>query len=128
MAFGDILAKLGGGGGAAPGAPAPAAQGVGLGAPPVMPGLPPPPSGVGPIPTGDPGTTKKDALDNAVLALREATGHAPNLKSAIEAMIDSLKAEAQKDDGAPGLGSPSPPGSAPPNPPPPDLSGAPGAL
>jgi hypothetical protein len=105
-----------------------AALGVGMGDPPSMPGMPPKATGVGPVPTGDPGTTKKAAADQGVLALREAKGHFPNLAADIDRMIDQLKSAVSKSGPEPELGKPAPPGSPPNDVPPDDQSGTTGPL
>jgi hypothetical protein len=111
-----LLGAAGGGGGGAPslGTPPPNPASLGMGTPPSLPGLPPPPTGMGAMPTGDPATTKKAAADQAILALREAKGHYPSLGSMLDATDDALKtaatgAEAGK---PPAIGSPQPPGEA----------------
>lgn len=130
--YGDLLDKLGGGGGAPVGPPPAAAQGVNLGKPPVMPGLPPKPTGVGAMPTGDPSTTKKAAADNAVLSLRELQGYYPSLKQMLDAAIDGIKALAKGAGGAEppaaAVGEPAPPGAQPPAAPASPLSGSPGPM
>jgi hypothetical protein len=75
-----------------PGPPNPAAMGVGMGAPPGMPGLPPPPTGQGAIPLGNPGNDKKAAADQTILNLRELSGHYPALKSMLDSTVDAIKA------------------------------------
>lgn len=111
------------------GAPPGAALGIGLGQPPKMPGLPPPPSMTGAMPTGDPSTNKKEAADNAILALREVKGHYPNLAQAVDSTIDQIKSAAKTP--APskaGLGAPIPPGSPTPDADPTGMSGTPGGF
>lgn len=75
--------------------PPPAAHGVGLGAPPNMPGLPPPPTGIGNMPTGDASTSKKMVADTSITSLRELSGQMPSLKPQIDALIDQIKAGTQ---------------------------------
>jgi hypothetical protein len=127
--YGDLLGKPPGVG-APPMPPPGAALGAGLGTPPKMPGLPPPPTGAGGIPTGDPSTNKKEAADNAVLALRELKGHYPSLQGQLDTMIDGIKSAAKAPGKSnPGLGAPAPPGEAPPaETPPTDLSGSKGGF
>ena len=86
---------------------------LGVGAPPDLSGVgtPPPPTNVGAMPTGAMGTDAKGAADQAILALRDAQGHFPNLKPQIEAMVDGLKSAAQSQAPAPPMGAPTPPGS-----------------
>ena len=113
MAYGNILATLGAKPGIGGPPPAPA-MGVGMGAPPTFPGAPPAPTGAGAIPTGDPSTVPKAAADQAILSLREAQGHFPNLSPMIDAMIDALKAVARPPAPPPPPTSPNaPPESAP---------------
>ncbi len=130
--YGDLLGKLGG----ASGVP-PAAHGLGMGAPPKMPGAMPPPTGVGAIPSPLGGTDKKLAADEAILKLRDAMSHFPALAPKLTETIDALKAAASGSApptaGAPpppaqGLGAPSAPGTPPPPVPGPDVSGSPGPL
>jgi hypothetical protein len=123
MAMGQILQ-------AAAGRTNPAAMAAPPGPLPPQEGLPPPPSGVGAIPTGDPGTTAKGAADTAILGLRECVGHYPSLAPVIQATIDAIKAAAQTKGGPPkaGLGQPSPPGTPPPVVPASGASGSPGMI
>lgn len=101
-----------------------AAQGVGMGMPPKMPGMPPPPTGAGAMPTGDPSTDKKEAADNAVIALREVMGHYPSLANTINPVIDQIKTVAKAPSpGKAALGTPTPPGTAPADTSPTSLSG-----
>ncbi len=96
------------------GAPPGAALGINAGAPPKMPGMIPPPTGKGAIPTGDPSTTKKEAADNAILALREMKGHYPSLATSADSMIDQIKSSSKASSAPkPGLGDPIPPGAPP---------------
>lgn len=128
--YGDLLGQAAGiGDPPPPAAPPGAALGVNAGKPPSMPGLPPPPTGAGGIPTGDPSTNKKEAADNAVTALRELKGHYPALSVQVDAVIDQIKSAA-KAPSAPkgGLGVPSPPGTPTPDTPPTDLSGTKGGF
>jgi hypothetical protein len=98
MAYGGGLASLLGGGGGPgpspmgmPGAPS-AALGAGMGAPPNLgPGMPPPPTGVGAMSSGDPSTARKTSADTALLALRELTAQIPSLGPAISQLIDQIK-------------------------------------
>ena len=83
---------------------------VGMGAPPSMPGLPPPPTGVGAMPTGDASTTQKAAADQAILALRQASGFFPSMSTAINGMIDQLKASSKSSAPQP-VGTPKAPGA-----------------
>ena len=76
------------------GAP-PAAMGVNAGQPPAMPNQPPPPTGTGAIPLGDPGSTPKGAADDAILTLRTLQGHFPSLAPQIGQWIDTVKAAAK---------------------------------
>lgn len=126
MGYGPQLGALGGGGLGAP----PAAHGVGLGAPPPLPGLPPPPTGIGQMPVGDPSVQSKAAADQAILALREASSHYPALKPMLDATIDGLKqaATASASDPSAPPTSPSVPGA--PEPATTDLSesGGPGPM
>lgn len=94
MAYGNTLQALLSKASPQVGAP-PAAASLGMGQPPQMPGLPPPPTGLGAMPTGDPSTTKKAAADQAILALREVKGHYPQLATMLDATVDALKAAAQ---------------------------------
>jgi hypothetical protein len=125
--YGQALGALGG----APPMPPPAAvQGIDMGKPPVMPNMPPPPTGVGAMPVGDPSTTKKAAADSAILALRELKGHYPNLGGMVDSTIDAIKASAKGAAPKPGgaIGEPAALGTPPPATPATPLSGAPGAL
>jgi len=111
------------------GAPPGAALGVGAGPVPKMPGLPPPPTNVGAMPTGDPSTNKKESADNAILALREVKGHYPSLGPVVDQAIDQIKSAAKA--GGPksvGLGAPAAPGAMPPETPDTTLSGSPGGF
>jgi hypothetical protein len=74
-----------------------------------MPGLPPPPTGVGAIPTGDPSSDPKEAADNAVLALRDLMGHFPSLKPTIDGAIDQIKSAAKNANKGPAPSAPPPP-------------------
>jgi hypothetical protein len=74
---------------------------LGTGDPPDLSGGLPPPTGVGAMPTGNDSVNKKSAIDQAILALRDVTGHVPNLSTQISSMVDALKSEsAPKDPGA----------------------------
>jgi hypothetical protein len=111
--YGDLLNQPAPGG-APPIGPPPqaAALGAGLGAPPKMPGVPPPPTGAGAMPTGDPSTDKKEAADNAVMSLREVKGHYPSLGAQVDTMIDQIKSVAKAaGTKSPGLGEPAKPGA-----------------
>jgi hypothetical protein len=125
MGYGAQLAEMIGGAG-----PSPAAHGIGMGQPPAMPGIPPPPNGLGPIPTGDTATTPKAAADEAVLTMRKAIGKFPQLKDQLEATIEALKAASSATAAAPTPppGAPTMPGA--PAPPPLGIeeSGSPGAM
>ena len=92
-------------------------------------GLPPAPTGIGAIPTGDPGTTAKGAADQAILSLREVLGFYPALGPDVQGIIDKIKGAAQAQSAKPkqALGQPSPLGTPPPEVPGPSLSGTPGA-
>jgi hypothetical protein len=79
------------------------------------------------MPTGSLGTNRKTAIDNAVLALREVSGHVPAAQPQIETLIATLKSAAQPPP-APPVGEPSPPGSEPPPVPPTETSGSGGAF
>ena len=134
MAYG--LASLLGGGGASgpgpspmnmPGAPS-AALGAGMGAPPDMPGLPPPPTGIGGMSQGDPSTSKKVAADTAVLALRELSGQIPALAPAINMLVDQIKAAAAAPAPQAPPTAPTMPGAPPPAKSSLDLSGSPGPM
>ena len=95
-----------------------------------MPGLPPPPTGLGPIPVGNPATDRKAAADEVVQKLRDAQGHFPALKDQIDAMVGAFKSATA----APGPPPPPPPSASPmpgaPTPEQPDLedSGSPGGM
>jgi hypothetical protein len=131
MSYGNILQKLATGGAAPAGVAAPAALGVGVGAPPKMPDLPPPPTMTGAMPTGSPSTDKKAAADQAVTSLRDLKGHYPQLGTMLDATVDAIKAAATGPGGAAPtgpLGAPSAPGTPPPAVPAPAASGSPGAL
>jgi hypothetical protein len=110
--YGNILQQLAGG------AP-PNAMGMGLGKPPTMPNAPPPPTGIGAMATGDPGTAKKAAGDDAISSLRALQAAAPNLKMAIDGMIDAIKSGISAPDA--GGGAPPPDVPAPPGAPMPDM-------
>ena len=69
--------------------PNPATQG--LGEVPKMAGLPPPPTGIGKMPVGAPGNTKKVAGADAISALRNFIGFAPELANDINGIIDKIK-------------------------------------
>ena len=93
--------------------PNPATQG--LGDVPKLPNLPPAPTGVGGMPVGAPGTTKKAAADDAISALRGFQGFAPELLNEINAVIDRIKSVAQDKPGenpGPALGQPGASGAA----------------
>jgi transcription elongation regulator 1 len=135
MAYGGGLASLlGGGGGPSPspmgmpGAPS-AALGAGMGAPPNLgPGMPPPPTGVGAMSSGDPSTSKKVAADSAVLALRELSGQIPALAPAINMLVDQIKAASAAPAPQAPPTSPMIPGAPPPAQSSLDLSGSPGGM
>lgn len=120
--YGNMLGKL-----AAAASPQPAT--LGLGAPPDMSGLgtPPPPTNVGAMPTGGSGTDAKGCADQAILSLRDAQGHFPQLKPQIDAMIDGLKSAAQQQAPAPAMGAPTQPGAPTPSVSPTIESGSSGA-
>ncbi len=129
--YGDVLGNPPPPAGAPPqvGAPPGAALGVGMGKPPVMPGLPPPPTNKGAMPTGDPSTNKKEAADNAILALREVKGHYPSLAQVVDGAIDQIKSAAKPPSPTKaGLGAPIPPGSPTPDADPTAMSGSPGGF
>lgn len=69
----------------------PPAATQGLGDPPKLPGLPPPPTNIGAMPIGSPGTTAKTAGDDAITALRVFQGFVPSMTQEIEAMIGKIK-------------------------------------
>lgn len=100
-------------GGDSPMAPNPASQG--LGAPPKLPGLPPPPTNAGAMPTGAPTKTKMTAGADVIQSLRDLQGFVPELYNEINAWIGQVKsATSQKPGQNPG--------------PAPDAPGVPGAL
>ncbi len=133
MAYGGGLASLLGGGGPGPspmnmpGAPS-AALGAGMGAPPALPGLPPPPTGVGPMSSGDPSTSKKVAADTAVMALRELAGQVPSLMPQITMLVDQIKAAVAAPAPQAPPTAPTIPGAPPPAKSSLDLSGSPGGM
>ena len=99
--------------GAKAAAPNPATQG--LGPVPPMPNLPPPPTGMGPMPTGAPTTTKMTAGADAIAGLRSLQGFVPKLFNEINAWIDQIKGATSDKPGenpGPGIGEPGVPGAA----------------
>ena len=124
--YAAALANLGAGGPPPP--PPAAAQGVGLGAPPKFEGALPPPTGMGQMPLGAPGTSAKSSADEAILALRAAQAFFPSLGPQVSGLIDALKSAAQQAQAKPtvALGTPSKLGSSPPPANPIPLSGSPG--
>ena len=110
----DYLAALTGGAGSGPSAP-PQANSLGVGGPPpALPNLPPPPTGKGAMPTGGAGGTKLTAAGEAIAALRNFIGFAPNMSADITAMIAQIKevAKADAQSSGPAIGTPGTPGSA----------------
>lgn len=107
----NYLAALQGSGPSAP--PQPASLGVG-GPPPSLPGMSPPPTGTGPIPTGGAGGTKLTAAGDAIASLKNFIGFAPEMGQQINAMIAALKDATKKDaqPSGPPIGAPGVPGSA----------------
>lgn len=105
--YGSMLSQL-----AAKASPQPAT--LGLGSPPDMPGLPPPATGMGAMPTGNAASDPKTCADTAIMALRDAQGHFPALKAQMDAMVDALKSAAQAPAQPPAApaGAPTPPGAA----------------
>lgn len=79
-----------------------------------MPGMPPPPTGKGPIPTGGAGGTKLTAAGDAVAALKNFVGFAPEMGPQINALIEAIKGATKKDaqPSGPPIGAPGVPGSA----------------
>jgi len=128
--YGNALASLAGGGmGAPPSGPNPAAHGVGMGPPPGMgPGMPPPPTGIGAMPIGaGAGDSKKAAADQAILDLRELTSHFPALGPMLSSTIDAIKAASSTPTApAPPAGGPTLPGTPSPEPVSLEDSGSPG--
>jgi hypothetical protein len=106
----SYLAALQGGGPSAP--PAPAS--LGLGPAPTPPGLPPAPTGKGPIPTGGAGGTRLTAAGDAIAAIRNFIGFAPELSDHLTSTIAMIKDATRKDAQAngPAVGQPGVPGSA----------------
>ena len=93
--------------------PNPASQG--MGPVPAMKGLPPPPTGIGKMPVGAPGTTKKVAGADAISSLRNFIGFAPELANEINNLIDKIKKAAYDKPGenqGPALGDAGPMGAA----------------
>lgn len=109
MSYLDALS----GGGAGPSAP-PSPASLGVGQPPALPGLPPPPTGKGPIPTGGAGGTKLTAAGDAIASLRNLMGFVPEMSAEITALISQIKDATKKDAQAsgPAIGQPGVPGSA----------------
>jgi hypothetical protein len=105
----DYVAALGGG----PTAP-PQANSLGMGQPPNLPSLPPPPTGKGAMPTGGAGGTRLTAAGEAIAALRNFMGFAPNMSADITSMIAQIKDVTRGDAQAngPAIGQPGTPGSA----------------
>lgn len=105
------LQALQGGGPTAP--PQPASLGVG-GPPPSLPGIPPPPTGAGPIPTGGAGGTKSTAAGDAIAAIKNFIGFAPEMGDQLNATIAAIKGAAKKDakPSGPPIGAPGVPGGA----------------
>ena len=93
-------------------APNPASPGLGP-----IPGkqLPPPPSGVGAMPTGSPTRTKQTVGGEAIAALRDLAGYSPELGSAINDFVAQIKNATKPQPGqspGPALGEPGVPGAA----------------
>jgi hypothetical protein len=87
----------------------------GLGPAPNLQGLPPPPTGKGPMPTGstNAGATKLTAGGEAISSLRNLIGFVPEMSSQITDLIAQIKAKTQKiDNPGPAIGEPGTPGSA----------------
>jgi len=108
----------------------PSVLGIGAGAPPKMPDQLPTPTGVGAVPTGDPGSTPKEIADQAIIKLRAAATAFPSLASQLNGCADALVAASRAQAGPPpaGLGQPTPtPGTPLPEVPPTSLSGTVGA-
>jgi hypothetical protein len=77
--------------------------------------LPPPPSGVGAMPTGSPTRTKQTVGGEAIAALRDLQGYAPELFNDVNDFIarikNATKPQANENPGPP-LGEPGVPGAA----------------
>lgn len=112
---------------AAKGATSPNPATLGVGPPPDMPGVPPAPTGMGAMNTGNGGNTKKAAGDEAILALRTFQGFAPNLMNDINAIVDQIKAACKVEKPGPAVGEAGPPGAAAVDAAPTEDSGGPGA-
>jgi hypothetical protein len=107
----DYLSALG----SAPGPTAPPQPAsLGMGQPPSLPGIPPPPTGKGPIPTGTSGSTKLTAAGDAIASLKNLTGFVPQLAAQITALIGAIKDATKKDvtNTGPAIGQAGNPGSA----------------
>lgn len=92
--------------------PNPASPGLGP-----IPGsqLPPKPTGVGAMPTGSPTRTKTTVGGEAIAALRDLQGYAPELLDSINSFISQIKAATKPKQGespGPALGEPGVPGAA----------------
>lgn len=89
----------------------PNAASLGTGPPPQMPGIPPPPTNIGAMPTGMTTGDKKSAGNDAITALRSFQSFAPSMQGDVDAIIakikDAVKSEAQ----APAPGQPIPTGA-----------------
>jgi hypothetical protein len=99
---------------AALGGMAPNPASVGMGEPPEIKGLPPPPTGKGPIATGGDAKTKEGAGGAAIAALRDLIGYSPELKVDIQPLIAKIKAATvpKRGSGGPPNGQPGIPGTA----------------
>lgn len=108
----------------------PVTQGLGP-VPNLGPGMPPPPTGVGAMPTGAPSTTKKTAGDDVISALRAYQGFVPELFNEINSWIDRVKSSSGNKPGqnpGPGLGQPGAMGALAEDSSPLEQSGSPGPM
>jgi hypothetical protein len=125
----DSLAAAANGGGGAQMGPNPASLGVGK--PPQMPGLPPPPTGAGAMPTGSPTTTKMTAGADAISSLRSLQGFVPEMFHDINEFIGRIKGATSQQKGqnpGPAVGEPGVPGALQLDGAPTDASGGPGGF
>ena len=77
--------------------------------------LPPPPTGVGKMPTGSPTRTKTTVGGEAIAALRDLQGYTPELYNEINAFISQIKHSTKpnpSENPGPPLGEPGVPGAA----------------